>query len=231
MWGKGFALKTHFNTSPGEYDALREGYLGKRRLDVVRGELAGIEQRVRAVVELGSGPGRLAAQLARCFPSIQFKGVDIDARMVAYATQHHRLDNLEFSLADASGDDSLPECDFMYSVDTLHHIHDLHGCLRSAAQALGPNGTWLLMEPNIFNAFVFASQERMRRAGFDEDHLRPWQIEQLMRQEGFRIQARRYAFMFPGKIARLPPLLARLERLCERHRLTGCYVIYTLVRG
>jgi SAM-dependent methyltransferase len=223
-------LKTHFNTSPSEYDAMRDGYLGKRRLEVIRGALEGVEQPVRAVVELGSGPGRLAAQLACCFPSIRFTGIDVDSRMVAYASEHHRLANLQFSLADASDKGSLPPCDFMYSVDTLHHIHDLQACLRSASRALSDNGTWLLMEPNIFNAFVFTSQERMRRAGFDEDHLRPWQVEPLMRQEGFRIKARRYAFMFPGEITRLPAILARLERLCESHRLLGGYVIYSLVR-
>ena len=223
-------MRTHFNTSPAEYEALRDGYLGRRRLDIVRGQLAEIKDRVRNVVEIGSGPGRLASELAACFPSIQFTGVDVDARMVAYATENHSQPNLCFLLGDAAGDEPLPACDFMYSVDTLHHIHDARKCLRAAAKCLSQAGTWLLMEPNIFNPFVFASQERMRRAGFDEDHLRPWEIEPLIREEGFTIASRRYAFMFPGDIERLPGLLARLESLCECHRFTGGYVIYSLAR-
>jgi hypothetical protein len=119
----------------------------------------------------------------------------------------------------------------MYSVDTLHHVADVRGCLRAAARSISPGGSWLLLEPNIFNTLVFASQERMRRAGFDEDHLRPWQVEPLMKEEGFTIAARRYAFMFPGHLSQIPPFLARMERICERLPFVGGYVVYHLVRG
>ncbi|MHB1004251.1 MAG: class I SAM-dependent methyltransferase [Chloroflexota bacterium] len=222
------ALRTHFNTSPAEYEALRDGYMGKRRFEIVRDALACCVPTANTVVEIGAGPGRLAAELAASFAATQFVAVDIDPRMFAYARAKHSLPNLNFLLADATG--SLPDCEFMYSVDTLHHVEDARGCLRAAAHALSPGGSWLLLEPNIFNPLVFTSQERMRRAGFDEDHLRPWQVEPLMRQEGFTIAARRYAFMFPGDLPQIPPLLARVEKICERLPFVGGYVVYHLMR-
>jgi hypothetical protein len=37
--------------------------------------------------------------------------------------------------------------------------------------------------------------------------------------------------MFPGHLSQIPPLLARLERICERLPFVGGYVVYHLVRG
>src|SRR5207248_26575 len=81
--------------------------------------------------------------------------------------------------------------------------------------------TWLAVEPNVFHPYIFWSQSRLRRAGFDEDHFRPWRAEPVLRKAGFEVTERRYAFFFPGWIDRVPGTVAWLEPLLERFRLFG----------
>jgi hypothetical protein len=99
----------------------------------------------------------------------------------------------------------------------------LHAVLR-------PGATWLAIEPNVFHPYIFWSQGRMRRAGFDEDHFRPWTVEPRFRETGFAVIDRRYAFLFPGWIERVPAAIAWLEPLLERFRLFGGSVVYRLER-
>lgn len=116
----------------------------------------------------------------------------------------------------------------MFSIDVLHHVHCLDEFFQAVARLLSPEGVWLAIEPNIFHPYIYYSQERMRRAGFDEDHFRPWVAEPLMRHAGFDIDSCTFASVFPGTIRYLPKILRRLERICENHRFLGGSVVYRL---
>lgn len=223
-------MRNHYNTSPSEYEALRDGYVADRRVAIVSEALRGCGTAPQVVLELGCGSGKLTGRLAALFPGCRFTGLDVDERMVAYACATYRAPNLLFALRDATSAAGLPPCEFMYSVDLLHHITDQLGCLFAARRALPTGGHWLLLEPNILNPTVFLAQERMRRAGLGEDHLRPWVVEPLMRRAGFAIAAKRYAFSFPSHWRRLPAALRWLERGAERLPLAAGNVIY-LLRG
>src|SRR5262245_14080102 len=67
-------LKTHFNTTPAEYDRARGGHLERRRAALARATLA--HGGTRNVLEIGSGTGRLLAQLAAEQPDVAFLGID-----------------------------------------------------------------------------------------------------------------------------------------------------------
>jgi hypothetical protein len=99
----------------------------------------------------------------------------------------------------------------------------VHSLLRGGA-------TWLALEPNVFHPYMFWSQGRMRRAGFDEDHFRPWVTEPQLREAGFEVAERRYAFLFPGWAERVPAAVSWIEPLLERFRFLGAGVVYRLVR-
>ena len=102
--------------------------------------------------------------------------------------------------------------------------------LDGVRRALRPGATWLAIEPNVFHPYIFWSQARMRRAGLDEDHFRPWVVEPALRDTGFGLRDRRYAFLFPGFVRRVPVPLSRLESALERFRLVGGSVVYRLER-
>ena len=198
-------------------------------MQIVAEALAQRADTVKAVIEVGAGTGKLLAQLAARFPNMHFTGVDIAPAMVNYATEKYLLDNTRYMLADVADGAVLPTSQFVYSVDVIHHIHNPLRCFQVVRQALRPGDVWLALEPNIFNPAVFVGQERMRRAGFDEDHLRPWVIEPLARAAGFAVAERRYVFMFPSHLRQLPPALRQIERICERFPLCGGNVVHLFV--
>jgi SAM-dependent methyltransferase len=196
----------------------------------VRGALAPNLIAGATVLEIGCGPGALIAELAAEQDEARFVGIDADARMIDHAEAKHTQENLRFELADFTGTPPQVVADCAYSVDVLHHVHELEAFLQGVHNALRPDATWLAIEPNVFHPYIFWSQGRMRRAGLDEDHFRPWVVEPKLGDAGFTVRERRYAFLFPGRVQRVPRALARLEYALERFRLVGGSVVYRLER-
>ena len=223
-------MKTHLNLSPAEYETRRAGHLEQRRCALVKEAIAAQPGGARHVLELGSGTGKLLADVASTFPAIQFHGVDVDERMVAYAQGTYRAPNLRYSVADITRNGYPQECDFVYSIDVIHHLHDHLSGFVAVRNALRDGGSWLAVEPNIWHPYVTLQQERMKRAGLEEEHLRPWVVEPLFREAGLAVASSRYHHLFPASVARLPAPLERLERRLERFRFLGGSVVYRLVR-
>jgi SAM-dependent methyltransferase len=182
------------------------------------------------VVEVGCGPGVLLAELAARHPETAFLGLDVDPKMIDHARERHSLPNARYELVDLSSDTPPGPADFAYSVDVLHHVREPDAFLHGMNALLRPGAAWLAIEPNIFHPYMFWSQGRMRRAGFDEDHFRPWVTEPQLRAAGFDVRERRYALFFPGWLERVPGAVAWIEPLVERFRLLGGSVVYRLVK-
>jgi len=150
--------------------------------------------------------------------------------MIDYARVQHAHENLRYELADFAQTRPSVLADFAYSIDVLHHVHDLIAFLEGVQQSLRAGATWLAIEPNVFHPYIFWSQSRMRRAGLDEDHFRPWVVEPKLRGAGFVVKDRRFAFLFPGCVQRVPRALVRMESALERLRPLGGSVVYRLER-
>ncbi len=150
--------------------------------------------------------------------------------MIDYARVQHVHENLRYERADFAQTRPSVLADFAYSIDVLHHVHDLTAFLEGVQQSLRAGATWLAIEPNVFHPYVFWSQSRMRRAGLDEDHFRPWVVEPRLRNGGFVVKNRRFAFLFPGFVQRVPRALVPMESALERFRPLGGSVVYRLER-
>jgi trans-aconitate methyltransferase len=223
-------VKTHFNVTPAEYEEMRGGHQGARRLEFLDRALARTGT-ARSVVEIGFGTGRFLAALADRHPDSVFHGVEVDEGMVAHAHARHARPNVHFRRG-LLGD--LPAtlrgaCDFAYSVDVIHHVHDHPAFFAEVRALLREGGRWAAIEPNVYHPYIWMSQERMKRAGFDEDHFRPWRLEPLLKSAGFRIERRSYMLLFPAFMRRVGAPLAAAERALERFRLFGGSVTYELV--
>jgi trans-aconitate methyltransferase len=182
------------------------------------------------VVEIGCGPGALLSELAARHPEVSFLGLDVEPKMIEHAREGHARENARYELLDLGEDSADVVADFAYSVDLLHHIHDVPNFLQGVRSLLRPGAAWLAVEPNSFHPYIVWSQRRMRRAGFDEDHFRPRRFERRLKEAGFDVIERRYAFFFPGWIDRVPPAIAWVEPPLERFRLLGGSVVYRLER-
>lgn len=222
------AIHNHFNLSAADYDALRQGAVAQRRADLLRQTLKSLQPTPRKVVEIGCGPGSLLATLSSERPGTDFTGIDVDGDMIEHARRIYRQPNLRYELIDISQAEAPPAADFVFSIDVIHHVHDSPGFFSAVRRMLPEGASWLVVEPNLYHPYIYYSQERMRRAGFDEDHFRPWIAERLWSAAGFAVASRGYASIFPGFVRRLPPVLVRLERMCENWRLVGGSVVYRL---
>lgn len=223
------SVKTHFNLTPREYDQMRRGHLARRRVEWLARRIALHERGSCSVLEIGSGTGSTLSALATRLPHGEFVGVDIVPEMVSFAAEQYGRDNVRFEVRDIVADPVKDGAfDIAFSIDVLHHVHALRHFCGAVRRGLTRSGIWVAIEPNIFHPYILFHQERLRRAGFDEDHFRPWRVEPVLREAGFVIHSRRYAFAIPGWVDRVPAPLERLERLCERVPLFGGSVVYEL---
>jgi ubiquinone/menaquinone biosynthesis C-methylase UbiE len=103
------------------YDAIPARILKKPE-----GKIAdGIVEKMRSgtVVDLGSGTGYLAIEIAKRAPGLQVCGIDLSRQMVKIARRHAQgVENVRFEFGNAAAlafeDDSI---DFIVSTGSLHH--------------------------------------------------------------------------------------------------------------
>jgi len=125
------------------YDAVTAplfgGFFGR-----VATDLAGLAPRGE-VLEVGSGPGRLAARLAQLAPGVQITGVDISPEMVERANslvaRSGVAERVEFRVGDVA---SLPfpdaSFDAVVSTFSLHHWQNPTKGLEEIYRVLRPGG-------------------------------------------------------------------------------------------
>lgn len=110
---------------------------------------------ISGVLELGSGPGEVALELARELPSVKIVGVDLAAAMVEAATGRSAeagfADHVRFVLGDAA---ALPFDDQSFDVAvstlSLHHWADPGTVFAEIARVLRPGGVALVYDLRPF---------------------------------------------------------------------------------
>lgn len=144
------------------------------------------------VLDIGSGPGLLAAELAQeAGPEGRVCGVDPSESMLAMA-RRREIPGAEFQAGDAL---SLPVADGSFDVvvstQVLEYVEDVVGALREAHRALRPGGRLLVLDTD-WDSIVWhsADPDRMRRvlAAWDEhlaDPYLPRRLPRLLREAGF----------------------------------------------
>ena len=133
---------------PGHYDRVA-GILARPLYRRVLADVTAAAPAAGSVVlDVGTGPGRLARQIAASCPTVTVQGVDLSQEMITSATSTTRLEglqNVRFHVADVT---SLPfangSVDLVVSTISLHHWDDPDAGLREIARVLAPAGrAWI----------------------------------------------------------------------------------------
>jgi 2-polyprenyl-3-methyl-5-hydroxy-6-metoxy-1,4-benzoquinol methylase len=116
--------------------------------------LAGVQAKLTAgarIADLGCGLGSSSVLMAQAFPESVVVGSDYHADSIELARKKAAeagvADRVTFEVATAqtfSGADY----DLVTTFDALHDMGDPVGAARRVHEALAPDGTWLLVEPN-----------------------------------------------------------------------------------
>lgn len=81
------------------------------------------------IVDVGMASGTSSAILANLFPEAQIIGVDINAKMVDYAKEHHQFENLSFRIDNGETLESFDEESVhgFFNCSAIHHITSYNG--------------------------------------------------------------------------------------------------------
>jgi len=118
------------------------------------------------VLDLGSGDGKITAELAERVPSGRVVGIDASAKMVALAQEQFQTveqPNLSFFLMDAAALELQPQhFDVAFSNATLHWVPDHAAVLRGLSLCLKPRGRILFQMGGRGNAAEIETAFRKR---------------------------------------------------------------------
>ncbi|GAA1761069.1 class I SAM-dependent methyltransferase [Agromyces humatus] len=152
--GEGIAWGDHDpRLAHGTAAFYRNGYrasLVSQWLPALDGVVAALERGI-TVADVGAGHGHTTVLMAEAFPNSRFHGFDSHAPSVAEATRNAResgvAGRVSFEQVDAADYRPLG-FGLICFFDSLHDMGDPIGVLEHAAEALTPDGTLLLVEPN-----------------------------------------------------------------------------------
>jgi len=146
------------------------------------------------ILDLGTGNGYLAFELAARYPRIGVLGLDIARESIAKDAELAReqgLGNLEFLSYDGGrlpfDDQSFTLCASRYA---LHHFPDIRGSLAEIARITARGGSFVLSDPLTFDedeAGFIDEIQALRRDGHVRFYRRR-EIEDLCREAGFAVE-------------------------------------------
>lgn len=131
------------------------------------------------VLDIGCGPGQLTVALARRYPNLRIRGVDISPEMLDLARGHARTAGVaarvSFSLGDAKQLHGEGETfDWVYSHYTVHHLSDPVVLFDAADRLAGDRGTVVIRDLLRQNRLMIGIQVLFSRLalGYTETQLK-----------------------------------------------------------
>jgi SAM-dependent methyltransferase len=116
--------------------------------------LDGVEEKLASgalVADVGCGHGASTIIMGQAFPASRFVGFDSHPGSVEQASERAREagvgDRVRFEVAGAS-DFPGEGYDLVAHFDCFHDLGDPSGAARRVGEALAPDGTWMIVEPN-----------------------------------------------------------------------------------
>lgn len=197
-----------------------EGPAGRRRwarrVDMLTGHLSDGMQ----VLELGCGIGYFTRELVKTGASIT--AIDISPELLDVARREVDAPNAEFRIENAY-DTSFPaeSFDSVVGSSVLHHL-DPEKALAEMFRVLMPGGVIVFTEPNMCNPQIaiqknFPPVKKWLGDSPDETAFFKWGIASRLRRQGFQeVEVRPFDFLHPAIPRNLVPAMERICMTAEK---------------
>jgi 2-polyprenyl-3-methyl-5-hydroxy-6-metoxy-1,4-benzoquinol methylase len=146
--GVSYAKYPRFQVLMAESSGLRFDHLLLERIVPLTGMAEALD-RGAEVLDIGCGSGHAANLLARAFPRSRVSGYDFSEGGIAAARREAQAfgsTNVRFEVRDAAAFDESGRYDLITAFDVIHDQARPAEVLRTAARALKPGGTFLMVD-------------------------------------------------------------------------------------
>lgn len=127
----------------------QNAFLTSKWLPAVPGLVSQLEEGIR-VADVGCGSGTVARLIAKEYPNSEVIGYDASERSIAVArSRAEAIENLEYHTYSIREIPVEPGFDLITAFDVIHDLVDPLGSLEHIREALMPDGSFLMMEPNV----------------------------------------------------------------------------------
>lgn len=172
------AAQAYFAENAAQWDEIRSLYVADDRVEAQVLQAAGGD-RVRRLVDLGSGTGRMLTLLG---PLAEHAlGLDLSQQMLNIArrnTAQAGLTHVELRHGDIF-DTRLPEAgaDLVVVHQVLHYLGDPAAAVREAARIVAPDGRLIIVDFAPHKHEFLREQHQHRRLGFSDEEMARWLAE------------------------------------------------------
>lgn len=172
------AAQSYFAENAGRWDQIRSLYVSDAHVEAQVLEASGAG-RVRRLVDLGSGTGRMLTLLGP--RAEQALGLDLSHQMLNIARRNVAeagLSNVELRHGDIF-DTRLPEgaADLVVVHQVLHYLGDPAAAVREAARIVAPGGRLVIVDFAPHKHEFLREQHQHRRLGFSDEEMGRWLAE------------------------------------------------------
>ncbi|OGC08479.1 hypothetical protein A2230_08155 [candidate division WOR-1 bacterium RIFOXYA2_FULL_36_21] len=217
-------MKEYDESTAVDYENLRSGHLLRRRFEVVKNLICKIKNNQELkIAEIGCGTGALSFLISQHFEDCKIKAFDINRGFIEYAGKSYKRPNLTFKVFNAELDREGDKFDLVISIDVLHHFKNLDIAVNNIGNFLDVGGRWIIIEPNIFNFYIYLFQLLAKNEGLFVQS----KAERILSYD-FKLLEKRYAFIIHSIIKHPPRWLIDIEQKLENVKFLGGSVFYLL---
>jgi ubiquinone/menaquinone biosynthesis C-methylase UbiE/DNA-binding HxlR family transcriptional regulator len=172
------AAQAYFAENAAQWDRLRSLYVSDADVEAKILQAAG-RRRLRRLVDLGSGTGRMLTLLAP--QAEQAIGLDLSQQMLNIARRNVAeagLTNVELRHGDIF-ETRLPEhaADLVVVHQVLHYLGDPAAAVKEAGRVVAPGGKLIIVDFAPHKHEFLREQHQHRRLGFSDEEMARWLAE------------------------------------------------------
>lgn len=148
-----------------------------------------------SVLDIGCAQGQYSIRIARRYPNLRIKGVDLDEKKIfqaACAKKKFGLRNLIFVKDDLSVNTVTEKHDLVLLLQVIEHLRDDRAMLARIRELMSDNGHLIITGPNVRSPIINWSKKYVDIKGHFRDGYTIEHLSKIVVEANFKIKEVRY---------------------------------------